>query len=777
MRLWLRTTLFMLLTFGFTLYAGFDGKKVQSITIRSKEANQKVDEQALVKRLLTREGYIFSQETFDKDIKTLSKDYDQVQPRLTESGGLIQVTISLVPRAVVDTIVFSGNHKIGSGTLIKELGLEEGVLLNKPKLTEGLGKIRQYYLRKGYFRSRVGYRTEVLKSGKIKLIIEITEGPSGKIQKINYDNIRKNELTNVEKGLVLQRYNFFTSWYTQRGHFIEEGLDHDRNSLVHSLQDSGLADANISGSVKEVPKGVEVTFVATRGATYRLRKVEIEGLKGEYEQKARSFITAKEGDLYSPGRLRKIIETLNDFYGSRGYCDAKIYFQSTLVDTQKHLYDVRFVIVPGLQYKVGMVRFSGNFITKNRVLTHESLMVPGELLSSRKLESTEKRLMNTSYFKSVHVRTVDSQPEGFAEGSYKDVIIEVEEADSTTKLSLKFGAVVQEGLYGGFSTSFDNFYLKGMKNIFKNGLSSIKGNGEHLGLEAQFSHHVSDYMLSWTDPYFLESDWSFGVDLENKTQRSPNKDGIGTHTKSVSFHGYYHVNNFVTLKLAQSLRREKTTLHGTYEHDPQTKDSATNGLLSTQTVALSYDSTNRFLLPTRGFRSTLGNSITEGFCRFNRLTYSNSYYWSPPKLEAGTFRVRLDMDLITPMFGTHSDRFPIGQRLRLGGFDTVRGYNYGELGRRDNKNNALGGFSRILFGVEYLYRINDTVSLFAFNDNGTLNTKTRAYRSTVYSSLGCGIRFDIMGRFPVIFGYAYPQMKKHERGLTRHFFFSIGGTF
>lgn len=779
MRKWLRYSTFFAISVASLLYAGLDGRRVQSIIIRSKDSNQSLDVDSIVRRLQIREGGAFSQEAFDRDLKTLGKEFEDVIPHVTDASGQVQITLTVTPRPVIQSIVWKGNRKISTTSLTHDLDITTGSLLDRAKLNEGISKIRVHYLKSGYFKARVRYSLEPNANGTTKLIILIEEGVSGKIRNLSYNGLESKELKTLKDELVLQKYSFFTSWYTGRGRYIEEALDHDKNRMIHKLQDLGFADASVDSQVQELQKqdGVAINFTASRGQPYYIHSITHHGMDDLEPAKQSELVNIKTGDLYSPGRLRKIVEKISDYYGSKGYSDIYVTYEPVLIDPVQRSYDVNFKVEPGRQYKVGMVRFAGNYTTKARVMLHESLIVPGDHLNSRKLQSTERRLMNTGYFKSVHIRTVDSKPEGFPEGDYKDIIIEVEESESTAKFGIQFGASVHNGIYGGLNATLNNFYLKGLPSIFKDGFSSIRGNGEHLSVDSSFSKNWSKYILSWTDPYFLETPWSFGVDLDSQVQRNNSDyDNYYTRSKGLSLFGYYPLNNFLRVKLSYSLRDEDTVLKGISQSKILNDQVEHSGLYNTFATALMYNSTNNLMLPSLGFRSTLGGSFTAGPANFLRAYYHNSYYY--PVSENGTFKVRADFDYANSALGTAKEKIPMSQRLFLGGEDSVRGYRYNSLGPRDPGANSssLGGLNMYVYSFEYLYRINNTVSVFAFQDNGRLG-QDLGHWSPTYHSWGWGFRFDLMGKFPLVFGWGYPMKEAHDRSIVRNFFFTLGGKF
>lgn len=777
MKQWIKQGLIYSALISTLIYGDFEGKRIQSIQVRLRDSKEAIDTQSLVHRLSTREGVVFSQEAFDRDLKMLSSQYEDVQPRLIEANNQIQIVLTLSCRPLIKKIAWKGNKELSSTTLKKDLAIEEGSLLDREKLNDGISKIRLNYLKKGFYQVKVRYALENQEEGYCKLVVQIDEGVNGKIRDIKYNGFQSKELSSIHDFLILQPYSFWTSWYTGRGYYVEDALELDRSKLIQKLQDGGYADALVRSKIEESPnkKGIDIIFDADRGDPYYIESIDLTGVKTFDISKIQAFIDAKKGDLYSPSKLRAISDKISEYYGSRGFCDIIVGYDAHIDHHEKKHYDVEFQVEEGRQYKVGMVRFSGNYQTKPRVLMHESLMVPGELISTKKIKATENRLMNTGYFKSVHIRTLDSSPEGFPEGLYKDIIIEVEEEESTAKFGLQFGAGVSQGVYGGLNATLNNFYAKGVPNLLTDGIRAVKGNGEHLSIETMVSAKSSTYNLSWTDPYFLDTPWSFGFDIDSTVQRDYDTQDFYTRSKGITFFGYYPLNDYLRVRVSDSIRSEEARLQANLQRSAFASQSKHHGLFNTVGTALMYDSTDRRMIPTKGFRSTLGASITDGPAHYLKFFYHNSYYYS--FFEDSTLKIRVDLDVVDPILGSNTYNVPLSQRMFNGGDDSLRGYRYASLGPKDpSTGDPYGGISKYLASVEYIYRINETFSIFVFEDNGGLSN-TRYKAGAMYSSYGWGVRLNLMGRFPLTLGFGYPIKDKENENIRKNFFFSIGGKF
>src|SRR5690606_5031399 len=98
----------------------------------------------------------------------------------------------------------------------------------------------------------------------------------------------------------------------------------------------------------------------------------------------------KEGDTFSPDKLRDSSQGIKDLYGQKGYIDASVQFETVLMECDP-VFDVHFTIEEGERYKVGLIHIYGNSSTKSNVILRESLLVPGETFDSRKLKATQQR--------------------------------------------------------------------------------------------------------------------------------------------------------------------------------------------------------------------------------------------------------------------------------------------------------------------------------------------------------------------------------------------------
>ena len=116
----------------------------------------------------------------------------------------------------------------------------------------------------------------------------------------------------------------------------------------------------------------------------------------------------------------------------------------------------------------------------------------------------------------------------------------------------------------------------------------------------------------------------------------------------------------------------------------------------------------------------------------------------------------------------------------LGGPETLRGYDYRDIGPRSTDGVAnysketAGGHTYGLFSAEYLFQVSKGLGLVAFYDGGFVNAKESDFSFDDYAdNIGIGARLLMMGS-PLKLDYAFPLNKPDHLPNSPQFHFSFG---
>lgn len=737
------------------------------------------DTNTILGRLLTKRGGIFSQADFDEDLKTLSKDYERVDPSIEAENDHLILTINIWPKPTIRTIHWCGNHHIKTSALQKELGITCFSTFESQAFNLAFHKLKAYYVSHGYFEAVLDYHVEMdFETNEVSITIEIVEGRSGKIQEIQLINFTEDEQRDVLHDMVTKKYNLFTSWYNQSGIYNEDAMQQDKLVITNYLQNNGYADAIVDIQVLESCKTnrIIVIITADKGPLYTFGEMVFDGNHIFCNEEIDDLFEVRPGDPFSLEGVRDTIEAITDAYGRLGYIDTIVDFEPELVEGE-YRYNMSFKIEEGAQFRVGLIRVFGNTSTKTPVILHETLLVPGEIFNTIKLKATERRLTNMGYFKNVNVYIVKGTESSILEGNYRDVYIEVEETN-TGQFSIFLGYSSVEELFAGINITERNFNHEGLYYMWKDGLRALRGGGEFLQLNTQIGQKSRTYGLSWTKPYFMDTKWTIGFDLSQSSTRYISKE-YDLDTIALALRANYDINPFLRWGLQYRLKNGSVALHHHASHiDDLEREANIHGLISAVGTSLTYDSTDHPVKPSEGFRSRLFVEYAGvgGDHKFFNVGYMNSYYF--PVGSRFVLKYQADFRFIQPVGETRYETIPLDERIFLGGDFMVRGFRPYRLGPHytHHRDVPRGGLSLQFYSVEMTRRIIEDFEIFAFLDAGHLSARTWDFgRMSV--SIGYGARFKLIDSIPpVTLGMGYP-LNAHSRGDVKKFFFSFGGNF
>lgn len=752
-----------------------------NIEIMNLPPNSYFDPSSIISRMKIREGGVFTQTDFDNDLKKLAQDFDRVDPAVHCLNGRVYVTLKIWTKPRIRHIHWHGFSKLTAKELMKELG-NCGVLFDRCVFTEAFHKVKAYCVKQGFFEAQLSYDVETITDSdcnEVDIHITIDEGRAGRIQELCFVNFTPCEEQEVLDLMTTKPYSFFTSWFYDTGTYKEDMMQQDELLIINYLQNQGFADAVVKIDVREVPDThrIIVTITADKGCPYYFGTLTFEGNEVICDEDIWKSIGDHEGKRFSPEKIRDMITRVTNRYGKYGYIDACVNYEPKL-RCDEYVYDVHFKIEEGEQYRVGLIKVFGNYWTQPSVILHETFLVPGEVFNLEKLQKTEERLTNIGFFRCVNVYAVKSEDECDQDGNYRDVHIEVEET-STGNFGLFFGFSTAESIFGGLNITETNFNHKGLNCFMSQGLRTLRGAGEYLSLNATLGAKSRNYGLSWSKPYFMDTPWTVGFDLDRTSNRYISDD-YDIESTCFTIRGIYPLNAYMRLGAHYRL---KYTHIDTPSHKASHKlreEAHNSGFLAGFGGSFVYDSTNHPLFPTRGYKSRIESEVCNlsGQRMFVSLSYLNTYFFQLEPYDCkGVWKVKWDARFIQPLFNTTAGRVPIDERFFLGGDYTVRGYRPFRLGPKyPHSDDPRGGISMQYLSLEYSVPLWKRLELFCFADAGHISQQTWHFGQFAVA-VGYGLKIPIFaGTPPLILGYGFPLNPHHKTDVKR-FFLSVGGRF
>jgi len=424
------------------------------------------------------------------------------------ADGTVEVTYILVEQTIVEAIQTVGNKALSDQELRGVIPLYPGGPRDDFLLQQSVFKIKELYKSKGHYLVEVAVDESRLKDEGI-LIFKIVEGPRVRIREIEFVGNRAFPAKQLSAQIKTKPWIFLF----RKGNLDEEGLVDDVATLDKYYKDRGYVDVRVDRRLElsADQKEAKVIFVFTEGRQYRLRSVRIDASAGEGKlavftaEQLRGLMALRPGDAYTQNRIEQSTKMVQQAYFSMGYIDATV--QATYVRAgEEPDVDMLVTVNEGTQFKTGLVRIQGNFITRDKVIRRLVRFQPGRPMDGNELDNTEKRLKASNLFNETRVT---AQPADADDPSKRDVLVEVKEKNTG---SLNFGVTVgtDNGFGGEISLNQYNFDIADVPASIGEftGGRAFRGAGQTFNLSIQPGLEVSTYSMGIGDPHLFETDWS-----------------------------------------------------------------------------------------------------------------------------------------------------------------------------------------------------------------------------------------------------------------------------
>ncbi len=646
---------------------GFDGsRQIEKVRFRG---NRKVEDDAIRVNLLTKPGGTLDLAKVREDIRAVWKmgffaDV-RVEAEITPTGGLI-VVFAVTEKPSVRRVWVSGNEELDLDKINEELDLKTDSILNVPKVKQNQEKIRELYVREGFYLASVDYELRPVNESEVDVWYFVRENAKVEVREVSF--IGNKAFSDDElKSLMATQTAGPLSSVSGSGVYREDAFERDLLILSAHYFNNGYVQVKLGTPQVRLSRDKRYMYLSIpidEGPVFTIGSIDFTGdligPKEDYFER----LTLEKGEIFNRSKIGADLVALNDYYGDKGYAYVNIQPQTPL-NIEKRTVDLAFDVEKGKKVYFERINISGNSKTRDKVIRREMKVAEGDLYSQTNLDISRRRVEALGYFEKVEVST--------RRGSSDELMIVNVEISERPTGTFQIGA--------GFS-SVESFIAQAQ--ISQNNLF---GRGQTLSLQAQLSNLRQIFTIRFVEPYFLDTRWTFAFDLFNQN-RSINlfsreaKGGSLTWGYPISF----ETRAFLTYKLEEVRVATGGTgfsNFGSSTQVPIASGSVANlfrgGITSSVQASLSYDSRNNRLFPTagwyhRGFvevaESALGSQNV--FIRYGAFSRQ---YWNIFKKVVFVTNAE---------FGVVTSRNPLGvpivERFLLGGITDVRGFTPRSLG-------------------------------------------------------------------------------------------------
>lgn len=631
--------------------------------------NRRVEDDALKVNLRTVPGAALTQDLLRDDVRAIWKMgyFEDVKVEMTSSrdGAVVVFVVSEKPS--IRKIYVSGHDEVGLGKINEVLDVKREDVLDMAKVKKNVEKIREVFVQKGHYLCEVDHEVRRVSTAEVDVYFRVR--PNARIQVRAIDFTGNQGATDDElRAVMMTQPGDVLSFATSSGTYREDMFQRDLLLLQSYYFDRGYIAAKIGEPLLALSpdrRSLYITLSVDEGLQYRVGTIDVTGDLLEDKATHLALIQTKSGDVFNRSKLQQDVQALTDLYKNRGYAYVNAVPSHTL-DEEKRILSLVFEVQRGSEVSFSRIGIRGNTKTRDKVIRREMRIVEGDRYNQERLDTSKRRVNALGYFERVDLSTSRGATDA-------DMEVNVEVSERQTG-AFQIGA--------GFS-SYESFI--GQAQIQQ---LNLLGRGQSLTLQAQVSGLRQLFMLQFEEPYFLDTNWTFGFNLFNQVgyYYSFTRSAVGgALTWGYMLHD--DVRMFLTYTL-QDVGVSTSGRSGLYfggQRSPIPEGSLNNllrsGTTSSVRVLIAHDTRDNRLFTRSGWYNTASAEFAEEailsentFTRYEAVARYFYPLWGPFVL-----RLKGDLGLVT---SRDPRGVPITERYFVGGIFDVRGYSLRSLGPR-----------------------------------------------------------------------------------------------
>ncbi|AKZ26687.1 membrane protein [Ralstonia solanacearum] len=728
------------------------------------EGGQRVEPGTVFGYLPVKVGETFTDDKGAESIRALYNTGFFKDVQIRAEGNVLVVRVE--ERPAISQLEFIGIKEFDKDTLRRSLrgvGVAEARYYDKSLIDRAEQELKRQYVSRGYYAADVQTTVTPVDANRVSVTFTVDEGPVAKIRQINIVGNKAFSEGDLRDEMQLSTPNWL-SWYTKNDLYSKQKLTADLEALRSFYLDRGYLEFAIEStqvSITPDKKDIYLTLNIHEGEQYKVSDIKLTGELLSKQAEMEKLIKLKQGDVFSSAKLSATTKAITDLLGTYGYAFATINPQPQ-INQKDRTVALTLVVDPGRRVYVRRVNVVGNSKTRDEVVRREMRQMESSWFDGEKLQLSQNRINRTGYFTDTNITTED------VPGMSDQVDVNVNVTEKPTG---------QISLGVGFSSTDKLVLSAGIRQ------DNVFGSGTSLGLDVNTSKSNRTISVTQYDPYFTVDGISRSTELYYRTYRPLYYTGdqdyrIVQQGGNIKFGVPFSETDTVFFGIGY----ERTTIDVT-SNTPLVYQNyvAKNGRISNNfpiTIGWSKDQRDSALVPTRGRyqQANLEFGIPGGDLQYYRAYYQHQYFYPVSKSFTLAFNNEIGYG-----HGYGNKDFPVFKNYYAGGIGSVRGYETSTLGPRDANGVAIGGASKFVGNMEFIFPlpgsgVDRTVRLFTFFDYGNVFAEGQPFKvGDMRYSAGFGLSWlSPIGPLKISMGF---PIKRKAEDQTQRFQFQIGTAF
>jgi outer membrane protein insertion porin family len=493
---------------------------------------RRIPKDSVLARISSHQGDPYDPATVERDFNSIWNTgyFEYVRIEREDTPACVQLIIIVHEKPTVRSIDYTGLNAVTLSDVQErfkkaKVGLTVESQFDETRVKRAEDVLKDLLSEHGHQFATIKTEVKTIPPSSVGITFRIKEGPTVKVGKIAFDGnnnlsdrVLRSAMVNLKPigiphSIILE--NLFARTfdaskldedtervrqaYRDRGYFMAETTTPD----THVRDAGGLNWFTLRPSTG---KRIDIMMPVDEGERYKLGGITFSGNKAFSNTKAlRSVFVQKDGDWFDATLMQKGLKELSKAYGTQGYINM-VANPIPRKDDAKKLVFWNIDIEEGKQFFVARIEFSGNTVTRDKVIRRELLLEEGQTYSQQRWEYSIQRLNQLGYFEVLKPEDDTDTHQNADEGTV-DLLLRVKEKGKNS-IGVNGGISGLSGTFVGLNYETNNFL----------------GLGETLSANANVGDLSRNLSFGFNEPYLRNKPISIGTEVfTRKTDYNPAK--------------------------------------------------------------------------------------------------------------------------------------------------------------------------------------------------------------------------------------------------------------
>jgi outer membrane protein insertion porin family len=483
--------------------------------------NRRIPKESVLSRLFSRQNDLYDPLVVERDFNSLWNTgyFEDVQIERVDTPKCVQLVIYVREKPTIREINYTGLNAVTQSDVLErfkkaKVPLSVESQYDPTKIARAVVVLKDLLAEHGHQFATITPEIKKIPPASVAITFKIKEGPTVKVGKIAFqgntslsDRTLRGAMKNL-KPIGIPHSIILENLFART--FDASKLDEDTERVRQAYRDRGYFHAQTSDPTTHIRdagglnpftfrpskgKRIDILMPVEEGERYKLGGITFTGNTHVPNVRAlRAQFVQKDGEYFNATMFSKGLDQLRKSYGALGYINM-VGNPVPRVDDAKKLIYLDIDIDEGKPYYVSRIEFTGNTITRDKVIRRELLLEEGQIYNSQLWELSILRLNQLNYFEPLKAEQ-DSESRQNSDDGTVDLLLKLKEKGKNS-IGLNGGISGLSGTFIGLNYETNNFL----------------GLGETLSVQANIGDLSRQISFGFTEPYLRDKPISVGAQV------------------------------------------------------------------------------------------------------------------------------------------------------------------------------------------------------------------------------------------------------------------------